>query len=192
MKIILHKLTFIKNKIPMKKPGSGESASYYKYYIGLNTDTNVIENLSLQISSLKKLFLSVPEAQQTFRYAKGKWSVKELLGHLIDAERIFGYRALRIARRDRTPLAGFEEDYYVKYGYFDSRSMSSLLAEFVALRNANIELFKSLDEKRLALKGTANNSPVSVRALAYIISGHTIHHLNILKERYISAIKKKV
>lgn len=175
----------------MKKPGSKESASYYRYYIGLNSDTNVVENLTSQISSLRKLFLSVPADKQTFRYAKGKWSVKELLGHLMDAERIFGYRALRISRRDRTPLSGFEEDYYVKYGYFDGRSMQSLLEEFAALRKANVELFKSLDEKRLALRGTANNSPVSVRALAYIISGHTIHHLNILKERYISAIKKK-
>lgn len=175
----------------MKKPGSRESAAYYKYYIGLNTGTNVIENLCNQISSLKKLFLSVPEARQTFRYAKGKWSVKELLGHLMDAERIFGYRALRIARKDKTPLAGFEEDYYVKYGFFDKRSMSSLLEEFTALRKANIELFKNLDNKRLALRGTANYSPVSVRALAYIISGHTIHHLNVLKERYIAAIKKK-
>jgi hypothetical protein len=174
----------------MKKPASGESASYYKYYIDLNTDSDVIKNLENQILLIKKSFGSVSAAHQTFRYAKGKWSVKELLGHIMDAERIFGYRALRISRKDKTPLAGFEENHYVKNGGFDKRSMTSLLDEFTALRRANIELFKSLDEKNLALRGTANGSPVSVRALAYIISGHTKHHISILKERYIANFKK--
>jgi len=174
----------------MKKPAASESASYYKHYINLNTEPDVIKNLEDQILQIKKSFGSVKGDKQTFRYEKGKWSVKELLGHIMDAERIFGYRALRISRKDKTPLSGFEENHYVKNGDFDARSMSSLLDEFTALRRANIELFKSLDEKKLALKGTANGSPVSVRALAYIISGHTKHHIGILKERYIPAFKK--
>lgn len=174
----------------MKRPSPGESASYYKYYISLTTGTDVLKSLKNQLAQIKKSFGSVPTNKQTFRYAKDKWSVKELLGHITDAERIFGYRALRIARNDKTHLAGFEENYYVKNGGFDKRTMTSLLEEFTALRKANIELFKNLDEKKLALKGTANGSAVSVRALAYIISGHTIHHLDILKERYISNFKK--
>lgn len=173
----------------MKRPSSRESASYYKYYISLTTGTDVLKSLQNQLSQIKKSFGSVPKNKQTFRYAKVKWSVKELLGHITDAERIFGYRALRIARNDKTHLAGFEENFYVKNGSFDKRSMTSLLDEFIFLRKANIELFKNLDEKKLALKGTANGSPVSVRALAYIISGHTKHHLGILKERYISNFK---
>lgn len=184
MKNILYK--FKETIIQMKKPGSGESASYYKHYINLNTDTNIIKSLEKQVLQIQKAFGSVPPSKQNFRYAKGKWSVKELLGHIMDAERIFGYRALRIARKDKTHLAGFEENHYVKNGAFEKRTMKSLLEEFTALRKANIELFKNLDEKQLAYKGTANNSPVSVRALAYIISGHTIHHLGILKERYLS------
>lgn len=170
----------------MKKPKSNESASYYKHYIDLNTDLNVIKSLEKQITQISKSFGSVPASKQNFRYAKGKWTVKELLGHIIDAERIFGYRALRIARNDKTPLAGFEENHYVKNGFFEKRTMKSLLEEFTALRKANVELFKNLDDKRLALRGIANTSPVSVRALAFIISGHTIHHIGILKERYVS------
>lgn len=176
----------------MKKPASGESASYYKHYISLNIDTDVIKTLEDQILQIKKSFGSVKGEKQKFRYAKGKWSVKELLGHITDAERIFGYRALRISRKDKTHLAGFEENHYVKNGGFDDRSMTSLLDEFIALRRANIELFKSLHESKLALKGTANGSTVSVRALAYIISGHTIHHIGILKERYIANFKKQL
>ena len=174
----------------MKKPGPGESASYYKHYISLNTETDIIKSLEDQILLIKKSFGSVKGDKQTFRYEKGKWSVKELLGHIMDAERIFGYRALRIARKDKTHLSGFEENHYVNNGDFDGRSMTSLLDEFTALRRANIELFKSLDEKKLAYKGTANGSTVSVRALAYIISGHTKHHLSVLKERYIANFKK--
>lgn len=189
MKNILHNLP-IQIKRKMKKPGSRESASYYKHYINLNTNTNIVKSLTTQIAQIKKMFGGVKPANQNFRYAKGKWSVKELLGHIMDAERIFGYRALRIARKDKTHLAGFEENHYVKNGFFEKRSMASLLEEFIALRKANIELFKSLDESRLAYKGIANGSHVSVRALAYIISGHTIHHLGILKERYISNFKK--
>ncbi len=174
----------------MKKPGPSESVSYYKHYINSNTDSDVLKSLADQILQVKKLFGGVKPENQNYRYAKDKWSIKELLGHINDAERIFGYRALRIARKDKTHLAGFEENHYVKNGFYDQRSMSSLLAEFTALRKANIELFKSLDEERLAYKGTANGSTVSVRALAYIISGHTIHHLGVLKERYLSHLKK--
>ena len=170
----------------MQKPKAGESASYYKHYIEQNSDTKVLKNLEKQISIIQKLFGSIPLSKQNFSYSKGKWTAKELLGHITDAERIFGYRALRISRNDKTHLAGFEENHYVKNGEFGKRSMKSLLEEFTALRKANIELFKSLDEKRLAYKGNANGSPVSVRALAYIISGHTLHHIAILKERYLS------
>lgn len=169
----------------MKKPSANESAQYYHYYINQNKGTDVLGNLEKQISQIKKAFASIPASKQNFRYAKGKWSIKELLGHLNDGERIFGYRALRVARKDLTPLPGFDENLYVKNAHFEKREMKSLLEEFVYLRKANIEMFKTFNAKELALKGTANSSPISVRALAYIISGHTMHHLEILKERYL-------
>jgi len=174
----------------MKKPGSREAAPYYKHYIGLNKDGNVVLNLSKQISELKKAFGSVSEKNGTYRYAKGKWSVKELLGHVIDAERIFSYRALRISRKDKTNLPGFEENYYVKNSNFEKRKFKDLIKEFTDVRKANVIMIKSLDEKMLSHRGFANNHGVTARAIVFIMYGHTKHHIQILKERYIANLKK--
>jgi hypothetical protein len=118
------------------------------------------------------------------RYADGKWSVKEVLGHLVDSERVFAYRALRVARNDQTPLAGFEQDDYVRNGPFARLSLPELIEDLTAVRQSSLSLFGNLDEKVWSRRGTANNSVISVRALAYIVAGHELHHRHILKEKY--------
>ena len=131
--------------------------------------------------------LSRPEADGDFRYAPGKWSAKESLGHPIDAERVFSYRALRFARNDQTPLAGFEQDDYVKYGPFAQCSLAGLVDEFTSVRKATLLLFRALDEAAWARRGVASNNPVTVRALAYMIAGHELHHRGILQQKYFPA-----
>jgi len=118
------------------------------------------------------------------RYAPGKWSVKEVVGHVTDAERVFGYRALRIARADTTPMPGFDENAWVPAANFDRRSMPELVAGYQAVRAATVALFSSFDEEALTRRGTANDQEVSVRALAHIMAGHELHHMTILRERY--------
>ena len=119
-----------------------------------------------------------------YRYAPGKWSAKEVLGHVCDTERVFAYRALRIARGDQTPLAGFEQDDYVKNGPFAKAPMEEIIEDYIAVRRASITLFRNLDEAAWVRRGVANNNEVSVRALAYIIAGHELHHRRILEEKY--------
>ena len=168
----------------MERPAANESAPFYKHYIGMNVNEDVVSNLTKQISAMEKSFGTVSEKNANYRYAKGKWSVKELLGHLIDAERIFAYRALRISRKDKTHLSGFEENFYVKNSNFGKRKLKDLLEEFILVRKANVLMIKSMDEDMLKQKGIANNHPISVRALVYVMYGHTKHHIQILKERY--------
>ena len=120
-----------------------------------------------------------------FRYAENKWTIKEILVHIMDDERIFMYRALRIARNDKTPLPGFEQDDYVPYSRANERSLANIFREYKTVRNATLSLFNSLSKEDLMRVGTANNHHVNVRALAYHIAGHELHHLNIIKERYL-------
>jgi hypothetical protein len=131
--------------------------------------------------------LAPREADGDYRYATGKWSVKESLGHLVDSERVFSYRALRIARNDQTPLAGFEQDDYVKYGPFGHSSLGSLLEEFTAVRKATVWLFRALDETAWGRRGVASDNQVTVRGLAYIIAGHELHHRRIFQQKYFPA-----
>ena len=128
--------------------------------------------------------LARPESDGDFRYAPGKWSVKESLGHVIDAERVFSYRALRISRNDKTPLAGFEQDDYVKYGPFAHCTLASLVDELASVRKATVSLFRALDDAAWTRRGTASNNEVTVRALAYMIAGHELHHRRIFQEKY--------
>jgi hypothetical protein len=125
------------------------------------------------------------ETQAATRYAPDKWSIKELIGHIIDGERVFAYRLLCFARQDQTPLPGFEQDDYVRAGNFDNRQWSDLVEEFELVRRANLSLLRSLDEEAWMRRGTANDDEVSVRALAYIIAGHETHHMQILRTRYL-------
>jgi uncharacterized damage-inducible protein DinB len=127
----------------------------------------------------------LPEEKLTYRYVEKKWTIKEILVHIMDDERIFAYRALRIARNDKTPLPGFEQEDYVPYSRANERSLASIFKEFKTIRNATLSLFRSLKKDDFLRTGIANNHPVSVRALAYHIAGHELHHINVIKERYL-------
>ncbi|MGZ4732824.1 MAG: DinB family protein [Terriglobales bacterium] len=168
------------------RPDSSEYAPYYGKYVSLVPEGDILVTLGRQ--SLETVALLAPrEAVGDSRYAPGKWSVKESLGHLIDTERVFSYRALRIARNDKTPLAGFEQDDYVKYGPFAQLSLSTLLEEFTLVRKATVALFRALDETAWTRRGVVSNNEVTVRALAYMIAGHELHHRRIFQERYFPA-----
>ena len=166
------------------RPDKTEYDAYYERYISLVPEEDVLIALDQQLAETLILLRGASEQHGTFRYEPEKWSVKEVLGHMIDTERIMSYRALRIARNDRTPLAGFEQDDYVTNGSFDKRSVASLAREFEQVRRATISLFRNLEPEAWERTGSANNASVSVRALAYIIAGHELHHKRLLKERY--------
>jgi DinB superfamily len=171
----------------IEKPGPSEYAPFYAGYISAIAtlaDGDILETLENQTSELRQLAASTPAERETFRYGEGKWSVREVFGHLIDGERVFSYRVLRFSRGDETPVPGFDENLYVAASHFDQRPLSDLVDEFVLLRQANLRLLRSLAPEDLARVGTANNHPVSVRALAFIMAGHVRHHLNILRDRY--------
>jgi uncharacterized damage-inducible protein DinB len=169
------------------RPGADEYAPYYGTYIGKVPDGDLRSMLSSQLAETLALIRSIPESRGGHRYAPDKWSIREVLGHLADSERIFSYRALRIARGDATPLPGFEQNDYVPAGGFDARTLRDLADELAAIRQATIHLFAHLDQAALERRGTASGKPVSVRALAYIIAGHELHHVGILKNRYLSS-----
>lgn len=168
------------------KPNSDEYAPYYQQYVALLPDADIVATLGTLLESTRALLAGIDETQAGGRYAPGKWSIKELVGHLIDGERVFAYRALRFARNDQTPLAGFEQDDYVSNGSFDSRTLADLAEEFEHLRRSNIHFFQGLSDAAWERRGSANDSAVSVRALAHIIAGHEVHHVEILKTRYLS------
>ena len=165
------------------RPESNEYAPYYDKYVSLVPDGDILLTLERQSPETAAL-LARSEADGDFRYAPGKWSVKESLGHVIDTERVFSYRAMRISRNDKTPLAGFEQDDYVKYGPFGNCSLAGLVAEFTSVRHATILMFRALDEAGWARRGVASNNEVTVRALAYIIAGHELHHRRIFQQKY--------
>jgi hypothetical protein len=168
----------------ISRPQSSEYAPYYAKYITVVPDEDAFIVLQDQFQETIRLLQSIPEDRASFRYAPGKWSIKEVVGHMCDTERIMAYRALRMARADATPLASFEQDDYVKAANFDGRSLQSLIAEFQNIRAATLAFFGSLDDIALHRTGTASNFTFSVRALAYIIAGHERHHVSILRKRY--------
>jgi hypothetical protein len=164
---------------------SGEHAPYYQNYIDAFGDGDLYEELEISVHEFIRFVQEVPLGKHDFRYADEKWTLKDIIQHLIDAERIFAYRALRIARADQTPLPGFEENAYVPVANADRRHLKSLLEEFAAVRHATLLLFKSFSEDEMLRKGTASGVTVSVRALGFIIVGHLRHHKRIFKERYL-------
>lgn len=171
------------NTIP--KPLAGEYDPYTILYIdNLPDDGMILQHLEENAEIIRRLMLSVSVEQSMFRYAEGKWTIKEILSHIIDAERIFVYRALRIARNDVTPLAGYDQDPYVAASGANDRSMESLVNEYMHTRRSTLSFFSSLHGDAWMRRGTANNATVSVRALAYIIAGHELHHLKIINEKY--------
>jgi hypothetical protein len=170
------------------RPGDDEYSEYYRPYVALVPEVNVVDYLTQQLASLTHLLQSVEEGDAGFRYAEDKWSIRELVGHLCDSERIFGYRALRFARSDETPLPGFDQDAYVASAHFDRRILHSLTEELYKLRKANIRLFRSLNDEELSRGGMASDAWVTVRGLMFIIAGHAAHHINVLQERYLVEI----
>jgi uncharacterized damage-inducible protein DinB len=174
------------NMIKIEKPKEGEYNPYAIMYIKLLPDDGlIIKHLKENFKAVKDFILSLPEEKLHYRYAENKWTIKEMLVHLTDDERIYAYRALRIARKDKTELPGFEQDNYVLYSKANERSLKSILKEYAAVRKATVSLFKNLDDAAFLRTGTANGHTVSVRALAYHIAGHELHHMNIIRERYL-------
>ncbi|RNI30561.1 DinB family protein [Rufibacter latericius] len=168
------------------KPKPGEYNEYFQKYIqNISDQTDVLDYLQKQRQEVTQLFGRVSEGEAHFAYEPGKWTVKQLLGHMNDTERIMSYRALCIARGEKNPLPGFDENEYVANAFFQERTLNDLLAEHQIVRDATLSLFSSFPEVSLSRLGNANGSPVSVAALAFIIAGHERHHLNILKERYL-------
>lgn len=167
-------------------PTPEEYAPYYGKYVALVGPDPLTQLESLAIST-PRLLAATDEAKAMYRYAEGKWSVKEVIGHLSDAERVFAYRALRIGRADPTDLAGFDENDYVRAAHFDRRTLVEVAAEFASVRAATLALFRSFDAAELLRRGTANGNVVSVRALAAILAGHELHHVALLRERYALA-----
>ncbi|MGA2643857.1 MAG: DinB family protein [Candidatus Sulfotelmatobacter sp.] len=167
-------------------PLPDEYASYYAGYISLVQGEDVLRTLDQQRRQTMMLLSGRDEEDGEFRYAPEKWNAKEVLGHVCDSERVFAYRALRISRADATPLAGFEQDDYVKNGPFAHLSLADQVEDFIAVRRATLSLLRNLDEVAWTRRGIANKNEVTVRALAYIIAGHELHHRRILEEKYFA------
>ena len=158
---------------------------YRPYFKGIGEEEGIIELLERSGSECSELIGSLPEEKGSFRYAEGKWSIKDLVQHVIDAERVFAYRVMRFARNDKTDLPGFEQDDYVEIASADRRTLQDLLSEFETLRRSTLHLFSGLTGEDLKRTGTANGFEMSVEMVGYIISGHLLHHLRIIRERYL-------
>jgi uncharacterized damage-inducible protein DinB len=168
------------------KPKEGEFPPEVIMYIQLLPDDGLLlKHLNDNFIATKELILSLPEEKLDYKYAENKWTIKEILVHIIDGERVFAYRALRFARNDATELPGFEQDDYVLYSRANERSIEDILEEYEAVRNATIALFKGLPEDSFLRIGTANDNQATVRALAYQIAGHELHHMKVIKEKYL-------
>ncbi len=159
-------------------------------YIEQVDDRPVLEVLNGQLAEVQKLFQELGEEKSQFRYAEGKWSLKELLGHMVDTERIIAYRVLCIARGEKQPLPGFDENAYAEAAGYGNRPLSDLLQEYRLVRQANLLLFGSLTEPMLTQIGNANGKEISARALIYMVAGHEKHHLGIMQERYLPGVKE--
>jgi hypothetical protein len=170
----------------MSRPERGEYDAYYEQYVSRVPEDRIVPVLSAQPGELKDLLAGLPEERGAYAYADGKWTIKELLGHLIDGERIFAYRALRISRGDKTPIEGFDQDGYIENAHANERSFADLLHEFGLVRESTVMLFDHLKPEMWRWSGTANDVEISVRALAWIMAGHVRHHAAILKERYLA------
>jgi hypothetical protein len=168
----------------LPRPATDEAATYYQGYIAHVGGDNIGEQLVEQLSQVERLLSGLDDAAAIARYAPGKWSIKELVGHLSDSERIFSYRLLRISRGDSTALPGFDQNPYVVAGRFDERPLIELVGEFRAVRLSTVALSSGIPADAWALRGVASDNSVTARALIYIIVGHVAHHLQVLRDRY--------
>jgi hypothetical protein len=169
-----------------KRPGADEYAPYYEKYISRVRDGEILEILAEQSDAIRGLFARVPDDQGLLAYAPGKWILNESLQHVVDTERVFAYRALRIARGDATPLSGFEQDDWVPLSGASARPLSDIVSEFVTVRASTVSLFSGLPNEAWDRRGTAAGYPVSVRALAFKCAGHALHHEGIFREKYLA------
>ena len=167
------------------RPEASEFAEYYGNYVNLVPEANILNTLKEQHAQTCEFISSLSEEQGKLRYDAGKWSIKEIVGHLIDSERIFAYRALRFARNDKLELPGFDQNGYVENGDFDNRTMADLAREYSHVRSATLDLFEHLNADAWTRRGIANESEISVRAIAWIIGGHEIHHIAGIRSNYL-------
>jgi hypothetical protein len=171
--------------MPMTRPGPDEYNPFYAAYVDKVQESDVLPVLVEARRTTAEFLAGLSEAQAGYRYAPAKWTLREVIGHLSDSERIFAYRLLRIARGDQTPLSSFDENLYVPGGEFERRPLADVAAEFASVRDATVALLRGLPPDALARRGTAGGKPVSARALAFIIAGHERHHLMVIRERYV-------
>ena len=168
----------------MSRPQANEHAPFYAKYIE-RVDDNVIEELREQCQTIPSFLRLIPKEKLDFSYSEGKWTIKEVVGHMIDTERIMAYRLLRFSRNDNQSLLGFDENEYIKNSRYFAREFESLVDEFESVRKANLFLFDSLTQEDMTLSGIANGQLITVKALLFVIAGHAKHHLEIIKDRYL-------
>ncbi|MDQ6886872.1 MAG: DinB family protein [Gemmatimonadota bacterium] len=169
----------------IERPREGEFNPHHATYVAIVPSGDILSVLARQPEELRSMLGGMDARRAGHRYAPGKWSIREVIGHLADAERVFCYRGLTIARNDRTSLPPFDENAWVEQARFDSRTLSDLLTELASVRAATLDLFSHLSPQELARVGTASGKPLSARAVPYIIAGHTEHHIRILRDRYL-------
>lgn len=174
----------------LSRPSSSEFAPYYGTYVGAMPEGDVVAALAEQGGETFALLSGLSEADGSFRYAPDKWTIRDLVQHLSDSERVFAYRALRFARGDETPLPGFDQDPYAAAARADRRPLRDLAEELRDIRRTTLALVRSFDEEMLGRSGVASGNPMSVRALVWVIAGHERHHLKVLRERYLSALRR--
>jgi len=166
------------------RPTEAEYAPFYAGYVALVPEADILDVLERQVTEIRRLVAAVPREREGHRYEPGKWSVREVLGHIVDGERVFGYRAFCISRGEQAPLPSFDENRYVAAARFDATPLRELADELALVREANLAFLRRLGPEEWTRKGTASGKPVSVRALAWIMAGHPRHHLDVLRERY--------
>lgn len=175
----------------MPKPNKKEYPYFYQTYINaLESEDSLMNHLETSLKYFEEVLLEIELSKQEFRYAEGKWTIKEIVQHLIDTERVFVYRALRYSRKDSSPLLSFDENSFVANYEINKRNFDDILNEFTLLRRSTIFMFQDFDEDILDITGKVGDQSISVRAIGYICSGHLMHHLNIIKERYIVLLNK--
>jgi uncharacterized damage-inducible protein DinB len=166
------------------RPADTEYAPFYAGYVALVPEADILAVLGSQVDEFRRLLAAVPAGQESQRYAEGKWTIRQVIGHLVDAERVFGYRAFCFSRGERAALPSFDENQYVDAARSDSVPLRDLVEELAVVREANLAFLRRLDAREWAQIGTASGKPVSVRALAWVMAGHPRHHVRILRERY--------
>jgi hypothetical protein len=168
----------------MERPSDTEFAPFYAGYVALVPEDDVLDVLEGQSAELRRLAAAIPAGRETYRYEDGKWSLREVFGHVNDAEQIFGYRALCISRGEQAALPGFDQDEYLRNSAYAQRPLPEIARTFDALRAANLATLRALGPAAWARRGVASGAPVTVRALAYVMAGHVRHHLGVLRSRY--------